>query len=241
MRKRFNPGRKVYRRRRPARMRRRGKRAANKITTLRIRGGPKTIISDRSLVKLTYIDTTRSTINNAGGSNANIRYAPTGIFDIDPHIASAAIPGYSEWANFYNYYRVHAFKYRVDFANLETSSVPMTVYCIPVTPTDPGDNVAFATASEYPGNPFFKYKWITSKGGMDRATLTGYVNCKKFVGSKSYDYDDNYSALVSGVPISNIWLVVGATSANTTFTLGLAYQARITCYIEFYGRKRLNT
>jgi hypothetical protein len=190
------------------------------------------------MVKLTYIDNVHTAMTNNLQSNTNVRYRPTAAYDVDPLLASTATPGFNEYAAFYKFYRVHAFAYRVTFVNLETAC-PVLAYCFP-SQLDPGANISYSTASEWQGNPYFKARQMSPKGGMDRTTISGYVGIKKFVGSKTANYDDNYSAQTNAVPNNNVYLSIGGLSSATAFTtLGVAFQFRVTMYVEFYERVTL--
>lgn len=196
------------------------------------------IVGDRTFAKLTFTDTAHSTMNAAGASATNVRYRPTAAFDVDPIVGSTSTPGFAEWAAFYRYYRVHAFAYKVQFTNADTES--MTVYCLPMN-TDPLPNAAFSTASQFVCQPYAKVKQVSGAGGMDRAFISGYVNCKKLVGSKTFNYDDNYSSIVNTIPTNNIYLAVGALSQRVAMTNGMNFWFRVTMYVEFYERVPLTS
>lgn len=191
-------------------------------------------------MKLTFIDTAHTLMTNVGNSNTNVRYRPTAAYDVDPILGSTATLGFAEYAAFYRFYRVHGFAYHVTFTNLEASA-PITAYCFP-SQLDPGTNVIYTTASEWMGNPYFKSRQVSPKGGMDRATIRGYVGLKKFIGSKTANYDDNYAATTASSPANNIYLAVGALSQASAFTAaGVAFQFKVTMYCEFYERLSLTS
>lgn len=64
------------------------------------------IVSDRTFVKLKYMDITTPTFASGATTRYNTYYG-NGAWDVNAALANTAMPGLAEWASFYNRYRVH--------------------------------------------------------------------------------------------------------------------------------------
>jgi len=165
-----------------------------------------------------------------------IRFNPNAAYDVNPTLGSTATVGFSEWAAFYNYYRVLAFDYTVDFINND-STMGATVYALP-TNTDPGTTGVVT----YLENPLAKYKTISAKGGLDKTSIRGSHTVAQIVGSNAPNFEDNYRSLVTTVPTDLIWLEIGAQSATgAQFASSVYFVITIDMYTDFYDRKILST
>jgi hypothetical protein len=153
------------------------------------------------------------------------------------------MPGYAEFAAFYNNYRVTVSKIEVEgSANYANTLAPtsLSLILLPLN-VDPGGTPSVATIQSWTGNPYAKYKQMAQPGGP----ITSFVDTmstEKIYGSEMIYYDDNFSSLTTGVPNNNWFWTIGVISdinaAGTAYTAGIT--VRIHVGVEFYDRKVLS-
>ena len=90
-----------------------------------------------SRLRTTLKYNTSGILNNAGVVFANVRLKPTDAYDVDPTLGSTSMPGFTELAAIYRYYRVRACLFKADFSNRE--SFPLMAY-VALVNQDPGQN-----------------------------------------------------------------------------------------------------
>jgi hypothetical protein len=157
--------------------------------------------------KLRFIDET--ILNNAGNTNASLRYIANGLFDVDPRVASRAIPGFTEMMQIYQNYRVESCRTVCQFVSKEAFEL-MTCTCFNST-------VAFSTNTFTPlyyGNKFSKQTLLPPNGRTTK-TVTNSVNMSELWGNVSY-YGDvpNFMGTPSTNPTQNLNFNVGISTPN---------------------------
>jgi len=187
---------------------------------------------DGVVVDLYYIDSVQ-TRNNAGNLISTWRYRVNSAFDPDPLLGTGAIPGFVEWAAFYDRYRVLDFMYDAQFSNLE--AFPLQVVAAPSL-LDLGAN--YASAVDIPGFPYGTKSLISTLGGQDRARLSGHLDLEKFEGSPTIYTDNNYSGVVSGNPTNVRFMNFGLVS-DANLVHGVFISMKLGFRTLFY--QRLNT
>lgn len=194
-----------------------------------------TLIPDRTVTELTFFDNTYNNITNNGAFVATQRFNVSGLYDMDPRIASTAIAGFTQYAAFYNRYRALKVKYCIEGVNME--AFPLQFIVCPLN-DDPGSNNTDILSWRM--NPRSKMALLSSKGGLDRAELSGEFDLAAILGSVAQRTDSIFSALVTSNPTDNIFLGYGVASVggNTlTSNNGLGYVVSIKVQVEFYERK----
>jgi len=149
-----------------------------------------------------------SIIKNAAATFANSVFWPTYLYDVDPLVASTAIPNFTELAAIYRYYRLIGYSCTVDFTNLDSTSAG-TVYLCPLN-INPGANSASFQA--YLSNPRAKSCIIgisTGKGAAGPIKIA--VGVDEFGGVKWTGQIDAYCGTTSGssAPVNNMYVAVG--------------------------------
>jgi len=123
----------------------------------------------------------QTTINNAGAAFASLTYIANGLFDVDPRLASTAIPGFTELMALYQNYRVDSVKMKAIIMNNEA---------FPVTISDAFTGIIVPATNAYRpnvyGNKFSRQTAISAKGGVDRVELNNQVNMAALFGSSAY-------------------------------------------------------
>jgi len=175
-----------------------------------------------------------SKMNNAGSQVANNRYQPTYAYDVDPALGSTAMPGFSEYAGLYRFYRVQAAKIVVRFCNEDTT---LGAWCyITATNYDPGSNHVVGTTTSQLGQPQTKSVLLgSSAGGHPVAVMKAKATTASFAGAWDGNILDNYCAPTSGAssPANNWFFDVGVyTTAVMTNGVGTAVTMEVD--IEFF-------
>lgn len=191
-----------------------------------------TLYTDRHIVILEFTKALKSTTGVfAFGQRFTWNYA----YDVDATLGSAAIPGFSEYAAMYGYYRVLRGIHTVRITNLETFSV---FAMLQETNQDPG-----ASPSNPPlqsGRPHRKWVEIAPAGdGASQKTLVMKVHGNQILGSNAIQASSEFRGTPSGsVPVSDtLWSTLSAEAVNTAnmLTNGLEIVHKIKIWIEFYS------
>lgn len=188
------------------------------------------IVPPSMITTLVFQSTSHSPLNNAGLTYASVRFRPTSAYDVDPTIGGTSMPGFNEMAGLYGKYRVLRFKTSVVFVNAE--DFPLNAIVFPSN-FDLGAN--YSQVQSQFGNSFAKYRYLSPKGGMDRATIvTPWLSARQIVGTDSVYLDDDYSANTNTSPTNNSYINVAIWTGNTTqLTVGVGLQIVITCEVRF--------
>lgn len=235
-RKRYQRKRKVVRRRRVHRK----KNKMNKIQSYKVKS-PGVICPDRYLVKLRYIDEHSFSLVGASFTYGYLRYYMNGLADPNPLVLTNPVQGFSELANLYNQFRVNGSKVELIISNME--AFPVIVILIPSN-FDMSSYVTSANqARTLMGNPYCKYKVLSAKGGIDKATIKSFMTCQKIAGTNQTRYDVDYTGITTGLtggtnpPKLLYWNVATYSLGGQAFTsAGVLFDCRITYYSQFFGR-----
>lgn len=166
-----------------------------------------------------------------GGGTIVSRWNPNSAYQPQVSGATATVPGYSEAAAFYGFYRVTKYSYVVDFSNLE--AFPVTCYVVNSN-NDPGTTASVVVSA---GNAMNQTSFLSAKGGMDRKTFSKNVTLATLLGSDAIETADSYRSLINGSPSDITWLGLGAQSGTgTALTVGVVYRFSLTMYCRFYDR-----
>ncbi len=188
-------------------------------------------VPESVLVDLVFPDVTYNR-NNVGSSFLSWRYRANSIYDPDPALGTGSVPGYTFWSGAYNNYLVIGLGYDIQVSNMESSPVDIVSW-----PSNNDLGLNYAGVSEMFGNPQASVNQIASKGGMDRAHLTGYIDLGKFSGNPT-QYIANYFGLFGSNPASMPYFNIGGNCA-TAFTAsnGLDIRVCLTYRVLMYNRK----
>jgi hypothetical protein len=147
----------------------------------------------RIRVNLRFAKTTF--MSNVTSTTTNIRFNPSYVYDVDPALASTALPGFTEWAGLYRLYRTRSSRITVDFSSQENFSGTCAV--VPIN-NDPGQNHVASFTARYLAQPISRQKVVGSVGGMSHARISHYATTASFGGSADAEVEDNFSAPTSG-------------------------------------------
>lgn len=188
------------------------------------------ILTPSLVTELVFMSTLHSPLNNAGLSYASARFRPSSAFDVDPIIGGTSMPGFNELAGIYGRYRM--LKFKLDLIAINNEEFPVNVVAF-VTNFDPGANYA-QVQSQY-GNSFARSKFLSPKGGMDRASIhTPWWSAAEITGSDTALVDDSYSSTIATSPTNNTYISIGLwTGNNTALVNGVSIQCVITAQYRF--------
>lgn len=182
------------------------------------------------LVDLVYPDVNYNR-NNVGSSFLSWRYRTGNIFDPDPALGSGSVPGYTYYSNGYNAYLIIGIGYDIGIVNMEASGSDIVV-----CPTTQDLGLNYSSVGELFGNPHATVASVSSKGGMDRCRLTGYVDLGQFYGNCT-QYIANFGTTFGSNP-TTLFLNVGATSPTSyTTNNGLDVRVTLTYRVLLFSRK----
>lgn len=162
-------------------------------------------------------------------SQAMERFNPNSAYQPQVGGATATVPGFSEWAQFYGFYRVYSYSYRIQMSNME--AFPVSVFILNSN-NDPGTS----TSTTKSVNPLSQEKMLSAKGGSKELTLfTGRHTVASVLGAQAVQQADSYRALISASPSDITWLGIGSQSATgTAYTTGVVWNLTLTMDVEFY-------
>jgi len=196
------------------------------------------------MVKLRYIETTSVTFTPgvagtyyaSGNGWCAITYRLNGAYDFSAQIATTTIPGFNEWANFYNNYRVHAVKLKARFSNtdVEPMYAGIIMYSQGAGPT------SWANWMEQRGNRHCKMQLIPPIASAAPTKLSIYRKLNSLIGDKKlYDADVSYQANTGVNPSILVYGEVYCLTfdARNTAAAPCAIEVEADIYIEFTFRK----
>jgi len=166
-------------------------------------------------------------MSNVASGWANVRFAWTSCYDVDPILGSTSMPGFAELAAIYRYYRAVRSSIRVDFGNLDNLSG--TAVICPVN-FDPTANTT--TYQNYLSSRSAKHRPIGSLNGTGAVSVRHATSIKAF-GGTLVPALDSYAAVVTTVPVNNIYWLVGCYM-NNVMTNGVTVNVFIDITLVFF-------
>lgn len=151
------------------------------------------------------------------------------VFDPEAAVGGGQPLGLDQITPLYGAYRVHASKVKFTVCNNSTAAMN---FC--VLPTK--ESTSFLNYLDACEQPHAKAKSISAKGGHDMGTLTNKQMCKKILGLK--ELDDDEEAIVTANP-DNQWFfhLVSSTQQWPSSTyLDFSYKIEVIYNVEFFER-----
>lgn len=197
-----------------------------------------TLWPDKFLCKMKYTDTINTTMSiGASGYMTTTIYRVNSLYD--PLITSnleQAMPGYSELAAMYSYYRVNAAKMTANVSVISGTVNPTLVSCgfsRSIPPFNGASN--YTLALQTIGNPYVT--WALTGSNYSPVYLENYISMKKLAGSIVTNTDDDYG---SGAGTSPAYPLYGYVNLATPIMPSTAPVFNTIIEIEFwaewYGR-----
>lgn len=190
------------------------------------------------MIKLRYVDTANPSISFAQAQTGSIslRYRINSLYD--PNILTAIeqpIAGFSELAEMYTSYRVHAAKMSVR-AESASGNVPTLSVCTLSPQLNFPTTVSANLASI--GNPYTVWDIMGLGVGNSGVHLENYCKLDKLAGTKNINTDMGYSSAVTTNPVYQLYGWVGFTpqfAAPSAYTVAVVVE--IEFWAEFFGRE----
>lgn len=170
-------------------------------------------------------------MNNAGFTSANRVFVPTNAFDVDTAILSTSMPGFTEWSGLYRRYRTRASRIKVDFMNLETTSLVIGV--LPIAGNPGANHSAAITISEI-SQPVTKTKPLGPNQGFNVATARHSMTTAAIGGGADMNTADDYSSLVTAGPLLNWYWDVFCYTGGVVLANGVLINVLVDLDIEFF-------
>lgn len=183
------------------------------------------------VTELVFFSTLHSPLNNAGATYASVRLRPSSAFDVDPTLGGTSMPGFNEIAGLYGRYRMVRFRAEAVGVNNEDFPVNFMVFA---SNFDLGNN--YSLVQSMVGNSFARYKYLSPRGGMDRATIrTPWWTAPEILGTEAPMLDTDFSATISASPVNNTYVNFGIWTGNSTALVnGIGTQIILTVQYRFY-------
>lgn len=145
------------------------------------------------------------------GSSASLEFTVNGLYDVDPRVASTAIPGFTELMALYQNYRVDSCKVNVTLMNKEA---------FPIVASNAFTGITHYSTNGYTpavyGNKFSRQVAAMSAiGGQDRCKQVNQVNMADLFGSTAYWGDlQSFLGTNSTNPGTRLSWNIGVAGAN---------------------------
>lgn len=199
------------------------------------------VVPDTTIVKLRYKDGTLLRLNGAGTQFAVFTLRLNDVFDPDSAFGSGSVTGFSQWAAFYNNYRVRTANVRWQLGNF--TAVPIYAYMYPalanLVPATINGAIDLAESSY--ASPV---KLLAPAGSYPNiAKFNNKYNLAEVIGnSREYYSNPNYAGVAStapGSPSTRIFIQFVAYS-TTAWSVNLTSDLEIDYEVEFFGRYPLS-
>lgn len=191
-------------------------------------------------VLLTYSSVINIT-EGAAGAGAARYFRLNGVYDVDTTLGSTSTPGFSEWAAFYQNYRV--WKTRVRIEGFATGGVGATLAQVSLVPNGSAASLP-ANIYSWPVQPFAKSVNICYRGdgGMNKATLDSTFDLPKLahLTSTQYANDMDFSASNSTTPSRQLFAAVTVVGFGSAAVVTLTFQIWVSMLVEFFNPVQLN-
>jgi len=194
---------------------------------------PRTIMPDEFVTDLKYI--TDTIMTNAGGTKASLQFR-TEAYDVDPALASTAMPGFLEMSSIYARFRCLKMSYKFSIANQEAFSVSI------IHGFSNSSIASGALNIEYAGNPLFTTAIVGPATGMNTKVLRKSASIVKIAGTKQPLFDDLYTGSTASATLPTAgtnYCYVGVITPIVMTALGVFVTVEVTLKLQFYRMKLL--
>lgn len=169
-------------------------------------------------------------VANVGGVAASIRFRNEA-YDVDPAVASTAMPGFGELAQIYSRYRTLGIGYKFSAANQEAFSLT-------VIHGFSGSSIASGSLSiTYAGNPFFNTNILGPLTGQNRGVFRGNRSVRSITGTDQPIFDDIYTGSTTSATLptaGTVYCYFGIITPVVMTAAGVLVTVEVTLDLEFY-------
>jgi hypothetical protein len=190
--------------------------------------------SPRTVMPATYVTNMRylidTVLTSVGALQTSLQYR-TEAYDVDPTLASTAMPGFNELAAIYQRYRTLRISYKFACANQEA---------FPISIIHGTSALAIASGSlniQYAGNPLFSTGMLGPNTGKSTGTYRRSTAITDVVGTKQPLFDDLYTGSTTSATLATagtVYSYLGIVAPAALTALGCFVCTEITLQIQFY-------
>jgi hypothetical protein len=169
-------------------------------------------------------------VTNVGGVLASIRFR-TEAYDVDPALASTAMPGFAELALLYARFRTMGMSYKFSVANQEAFSLSV------IHGFSNSSIASGALVLAYAGNPLFKTAILGPLTGQNRGQFSQRRTVREISGTDQSLFDDLYTGSTASATLATAgtaWCYFGILSPVALTAAGVLVTVEVTLDIEFY-------
>jgi hypothetical protein len=189
---------------------------------------PRAVMPSEFTTTLKYI--VQDVVTNVAGTKASIRFRSEA-YDVDPAIASTAMPGFVEFAGFYARYRTLALGYKFSVSNQEAFSMSV-IHGFSTTSIASGSlNI------EYSGNPLFRTQMLGPATGEGQAVLSGKKSIVQISGTNQALFDDIYTGSTASATLASagtVYCYFGIITPAALTALGCLVTVEVSLDLTFY-------
>lgn len=194
-----------------------------------------TVLPDKMIVKLPYVDYTNYTLT--GGAGGAKKYCLNSIYDPEPGTINDQPMGFDEWGKFYSRYRVFKVDYEATILNLGVNTS--------------GGITATTTTSIQPDYSCLELPYTkrfslgaAGTGGAPKQVIRGTISLPKLAGLTSAQYKDEATTGATwntspGYDVMNLFLSFFPTHSSLD-TVNCDVVMRLTYHVELFDRNQLN-
>lgn len=189
---------------------------------------PRTVMPVEFDTTLKYI--VQDVVTNIGAASASIKFR-TEAYDVDPALASTAMPGFAEFAAFYARYRTLRLMYKFSAANQEA---------FPVTIIHGYSNSSIASGSlsiGFAGNPLMSTSILGPLTGMNTKVFRGNRSVVDIAGTIQPLVDDLYTGSTTSATLATAgtcYCNFGVLSPAALTAAGVLVTVEVSLHIRFY-------
>lgn len=169
-------------------------------------------------------------VTNVGGVLASIRFR-TDAYDVDPALASTAMPGFAELALIYARFRAIGMGYKFSVANQEAFSLSV-IHGFSTSSIASGSLVL-----TYAGNPLFHTAILGPLTGQNRGQFSQRKTVREISGTDQSLFDDIYTGSTASATLATagtVWCNFGILSPVALTAAGVLVTVEVTLDLELY-------
>jgi len=189
---------------------------------------PRVFMPQEYTTTLKYI--VQDTVTNVGAAAASIRFR-TEAYDVDPALASTAMPGFAELAGIYARYRTLSIGYKFSAGNQEAFNVTV-IHGFSCSSIASG-----ALVIGYSGNPNFYTSILGPLTGQGRGVYSRSKTVVAIAGTRQALYDDTYTGSTSSATLTTagtVYCNFGIISPVALTAAGVLVTVEVTLRLTFY-------
>lgn len=196
----------------------------------------KDVIPNKLVTRLKYIISGNALLN-AGFNTVSRQMNANGVYDVDPALASTAVPGFTEFSGLYLKYRVLKTKSTCTFINREAFPVLINLGF---------ENTFFTantkTASYYDGKNQ-RSQLLPANMSSRGVTLSLTRTATEMIGDEEGQASANWANYVTGNPAALYYTSASASCAGlgAVFVLGVVIRWELEFWVEFYNSRLFTT